>query len=151
MAKCLLAFTAAICLSMIPIHNALAHGGGLDRHGCHNETATGGYHCHRPSEDDDNDTLKTAGIAVGALLVGVIVWRCIESWSSNPSALQRDDVAPNERVGFTPYLKGDEGGGLAIHYDLSRSSRLGVHVMYDRNDGQDEADMHTAAVWNLRF
>lgn len=25
---------------------AFAHGGGLDRHGCHNNRKTGGYHCH---------------------------------------------------------------------------------------------------------
>ena len=24
-----------------------AHGGGLNKQGCHNETRTGGYHCHR--------------------------------------------------------------------------------------------------------
>ena len=24
-----------------------AHGGGLNKQGCHNETKTGGYHCHR--------------------------------------------------------------------------------------------------------
>ena len=28
---------------------AYSHGGGLDRYGCHNETKTGGYHCHRSS------------------------------------------------------------------------------------------------------
>jgi micrococcal nuclease len=28
----------------------MAHGGGLNSSGCHNETATGGYHCHRSSE-----------------------------------------------------------------------------------------------------
>jgi endonuclease YncB( thermonuclease family) len=26
---------------------ALAHGGGLDAHGCHNDRKLGGYHCHR--------------------------------------------------------------------------------------------------------
>lgn len=28
----------------------LAHGGGLNSQGCHNETATGSYHCHRSPE-----------------------------------------------------------------------------------------------------
>jgi hypothetical protein len=28
---------------------SFAHGGGLNAQGCHNETATGGYHCHRSS------------------------------------------------------------------------------------------------------
>jgi hypothetical protein len=29
--------------------NSFSHGGGLNAQGCHNETATGGYHCHRAS------------------------------------------------------------------------------------------------------
>lgn len=28
--------------------DALAHGGGLDANGCHNDRKNGGYHCHRP-------------------------------------------------------------------------------------------------------
>jgi hypothetical protein len=28
---------------------SFSHGGGLNAQGCHNETATGGYHCHRSS------------------------------------------------------------------------------------------------------
>lgn len=28
---------------------ALAHGGGLDAHGCHHDRKHGGYHCHRGS------------------------------------------------------------------------------------------------------
>ncbi|TVO65717.1 YHYH domain-containing protein [Spiribacter aquaticus] len=27
--------------------NLFAHGGGLDRHGCHNDGSTGEYHCHQ--------------------------------------------------------------------------------------------------------
>lgn len=26
---------------------AAGHGGGLDKHGCHNDRRNGGYHCHR--------------------------------------------------------------------------------------------------------
>ena len=29
---------------------SLAHGGGLNSQGCHNEKATGGHHCHRSSK-----------------------------------------------------------------------------------------------------
>jgi len=29
---------------------SLAHGGGLNSQGCHNEKATGGYHCHKSSK-----------------------------------------------------------------------------------------------------
>ena len=148
MVKRLLAFTAAICFAMVPIHNALAHGGGLNESGCHNETATGGYHCHK---DDDNETLKVVGVAAGGLLVGGIVWAWINSRGNNPSVLQRDGTPHGKGIGFTPYLKGDESVGLGVHYDLNRFSRLGMHVMYDRNDGQDEAGVNIGAVWNLRF
>jgi hypothetical protein len=27
--------------------DAEAHGGGLDRNGCHHDNSNGGYHCHR--------------------------------------------------------------------------------------------------------
>lgn len=35
-----------ILLAVIGATAAAAHSGGLNRQGCHNETATGGYHCH---------------------------------------------------------------------------------------------------------
>ena len=43
--------TKIILLGIIFIYPnlLLSHGGGLDKYGCHNETKTGGYHCHRSS------------------------------------------------------------------------------------------------------
>ena len=40
---------AAFVASLLLPSALFAHSGGLDRHGCHRETATGGYHCHRGS------------------------------------------------------------------------------------------------------
>ena len=34
-------------LIFIFVGDIFAHGGGLDKSGCHRETSTGGYHCHR--------------------------------------------------------------------------------------------------------
>ncbi|MGH8060558.1 MAG: excalibur calcium-binding domain-containing protein [Pseudoxanthomonas sp.] len=34
-------------LSAVVADGAWAHGGGLDKHGCHNNRKTGEYHCHR--------------------------------------------------------------------------------------------------------
>lgn len=34
-------------LLAVGVASALAHGGGLNAEGCHNERKTGGYHCHR--------------------------------------------------------------------------------------------------------
>jgi hypothetical protein len=39
-------FLLTICLLFIPIA-AHAHGGGLNKEGCHNNRKTGDYHCHR--------------------------------------------------------------------------------------------------------
>lgn len=38
-----LALAALISLSAA---SAFAHGGGLDRNGCHHDRKNGGYHCH---------------------------------------------------------------------------------------------------------
>ena len=46
-----------------------AHGGGLNRDGCHQETATGGYHCH-PDKDDNTKTILY--VAGGLLVVGLV-------------------------------------------------------------------------------
>lgn len=42
--RCALAF-----LFVITSTTTLAHGGGLDSYGCHNDRKHGGYHCHRGS------------------------------------------------------------------------------------------------------
>ena len=36
-----------LSLGMISTKNGHAHGGGLDRYGCHHDRKRGGYHCHR--------------------------------------------------------------------------------------------------------
>jgi hypothetical protein len=38
----------------------LAHGGGLDRHGCHHDRKRGGYHCHRGNASPPPSALDTA-------------------------------------------------------------------------------------------
>lgn len=45
-----------------------AHGGGLDSSGCHNETATGGYHCHQ-EEKASSTQLVVAGLILLAVLL----------------------------------------------------------------------------------
>lgn len=37
----------ACAASLLASTGARAHGGGLDRHGCHHDRKHGGYHCHR--------------------------------------------------------------------------------------------------------
>ena len=41
----------SLMLAVLPAvaDNAWAHGGGLNKDGCHNDRKNGGYHCHRAS------------------------------------------------------------------------------------------------------
>lgn len=39
-----------LALGLMAGSEALAHGGGLNAQGCHNERQTGGYHCHRAQQ-----------------------------------------------------------------------------------------------------
>ena len=83
--KVLAVAALALCLSA-PSAPVYGHGGGLDRYGCHRETATGGYHCHRGSKRDaeppstppgesDDDDWKVAAVVIGGLVVvGIAVW-----------------------------------------------------------------------------
>lgn len=46
--------SCAIAAGSLQPGDSLAHSGRTNRHGCHNETATGGYHCHgRTASDSD--------------------------------------------------------------------------------------------------
>jgi hypothetical protein len=44
--------------------SAMAHGGGLDANGCHNNRKTGDYHCHRAPAVASNTTTGAAFAAV---------------------------------------------------------------------------------------
>ena len=52
-----------LVLSVLYGGQAIAHGGGLDKFGCHNDRKSGGYHCHRapttaPNSSKSNDNLN---------------------------------------------------------------------------------------------
>jgi len=47
-----------------PIVPAIAHGGGLNAEGCHNDRKRGGYHCHRGSSvGRSTPSPRTYGVA----------------------------------------------------------------------------------------
>ena len=51
---------------------AHAHGGGLDKNGCHNDRKHGGYHCHRaPSLPAPPASTATPASPVGATAQGL--------------------------------------------------------------------------------
>lgn len=149
---------AATCVLILLGNEALAHGGGLDRHGCHRETATGGYHCHRgttpppppdsdtPGEsegesgkqkDDKVDWTLIGGVAGGVLILWVLV-KCAEE---NKYA---------ERTGLQIVPDFDETGGtVALEYLLDRSQSVGVRSTTPWNESP--AGRHVGAYWRLKF
>lgn len=117
----------AVVLFAFLATDALAHGGGLDRHGCHRETATGGYHCHR-DQDDDVDWGVIAGV-LGGLVVVALVLRWLQT--DNPThGLQ---------------LSVDADGTTDIGYPLGNSQQLGI-----RSIPSTEGDT-ALTYWRLRF
>ena len=88
----------AAAFILLPLQDALSHGGGLNQDGCHNETATGGYHCHRAQGDGDVDWEAVAAVLGGLLVVGIVI-RMINSDQSSATYL-----------GFTPELAADQDG-----------------------------------------
>ena len=91
----------AAAFILLPLQDALAHGGGLNSQGCHNETATGGYHCHR-DRDDDKDDWETAGAILGGLLaLGLIIYML-------------KPKHPASSLGFAPEIAADQDGNAYV-------------------------------------
>ena len=92
------ASVALLLVSLAP-REAFAHGGGLNKDGCHNETATGSYHCHRGGGGSDVDW-ETVGAVVGGLIVA---WLLIK-------AFQTDDASRGNGLRLAPELAADQTG-----------------------------------------
>jgi hypothetical protein len=53
-------FVAAVSLALASV-GALAHPGGLNSEGCHNNRKTGEYHCHRAQAADTGGVQRAVG------------------------------------------------------------------------------------------
>ena len=71
-----LAAAFVACFLAATPYQAGAHGGGLDRYGCHNETATGGYHCHKSRKKKED--LQTALIVIGGIGAVVLLFLALK-------------------------------------------------------------------------
>ena len=69
--RLLFTLTAYVLLGSLLSAPALAHGGGLNSFGCHNDNVNGGYHCHRDGEGEES---VDAEALLAVLLVGGIVY-----------------------------------------------------------------------------
>ena len=127
--KTAIALSLAICILALPLREALAHGGGLDSHGCHRETATGGYHCHQ--EEDETDW-ETAGLVVGGLVALILVL----AW------LQDDDESSSLRLHVS------EDGTADVGYSLGASQQIGVRTTAPADDSEND---YLGVYWRLAF
>ena len=116
-----------------------AHGGGLDSSGCHRETATGGYHCHRTStskkKGDDVDWKTIGYVLGGAALVGAVL------------AAMDCDEEMSLRV--APYLTEEDETGLIAEYDLGNGQQLRFQTEHRMDGPQDETRLSLR--WSVGF
>ena len=124
-------------LLMLPLQQAFAHGGGLDRHGCHRETATNTRHCHRKDDEGSGDLLLIlGGVAAGLVLVAVLL-------------RNRNNPALVENLELRPDLDPQRGRGLAAEYSLDRFQHLGVRMVSKPEEERPTA--YVGAYWKLKF
>lgn len=92
-------------------HTVHAHGGGLDRHGCHTQRSTGEYHCHRgaPSpraalnEGASAFAPPTSPLAPSQRRDGAFA-NCAEARAAGAAPVRRGDP------GYAPHLDRDGDG-----------------------------------------
>ena len=101
----------ALCLAT-PAAPVYGHGGGLNQDGCHRETATGGYHCHR-GESDSDDWKRVAVVLGGLAVVGAAIWW----WNKRRTAQTLTNLAPPNKSRNT---------GLHYAIDDAGNPSLGV-------------------------
>ena len=84
-----------------------AHGGGLNSEGCHRETATNGYHCHRTKGKDVN--WETIGIVAGGILALGFILLPFTKRKDPPRFL---GTTPDKGFQFVPVAKRDYAGAV---------------------------------------
>jgi hypothetical protein len=100
-----------IAIATCSAGHAHAHGGGLDKHGCHHDRKRGGYHCHRgsasPPPPSTFDTTPARGIAPSNLTP-----------ARTPAGGRAFANCTEARVaGAAPVRRGDPGYGAHLDRD----------------------------------
>lgn len=94
----------ALTAAFLPATAVQAHGGGLDRHGCHHDRKHGGYHCHR----------GPAPISSGA---GYAVRNNLTGYVTSPGGRAFKNCSAARAAGATPVRRGDPGYGAHLDRD----------------------------------
>ena len=91
-------FIIYICCFLLWHLEALAHGGGLNKEGCHNNRKTGDYHCHREKKSsiDEVSSKKQEFIVCSASVTDGIPF-VLEKYGSGSTALMLQKVVKNAK------------------------------------------------------
>lgn len=135
MTRTLTSFIVIMMIGLFPFHGVLAHGGGLNSAGCHNETATGGYHCHNDDEEDV-DWGVVGAVAGGALALWLIM-----------DLMNDDEEQPLTGFSFTPQV-GPGATGFVAEYEVDGLSRIGFGV---QTNSVEKTGTYSGVHWRLAF
>ena len=107
-------FTTGLALAgaLMPAMATQAHGGGLDRHGCHHDRKHGGYHCHRGTGPSASSIALDAGQAPRNNLTGYVTPSATGGAFRNCTAARTAGAAPVKRgdPGYGSHLDRDNDG-----------------------------------------
>lgn len=104
----------SLMLLVLPVvaGNAWAHGGGLNKDGCHNDRKNGGYHCHRSStpapverRSQSGTQLVPSNFASSTRPYGGRTFaNCSEARAAGAAPIRRGEL------GYGPHLDRDNDG-----------------------------------------
>ncbi len=97
----------ALAAALLPAAAAFAHGGGLDRHGCHHDRKRGGYHCHRAPASGASPARAEARYAPGNNLTGYVI----------PQRGAFENCRAARAAGAAPVRRGQPGYGAHLDRD----------------------------------
>ena len=95
------AFLIAPLLLAAPTTPSLAHPGGLNSEGCHNNRKTGDYHCHRGSSAKAS---ARASYGLASMEAGASFRNCTAARAAGAAPVRRGDP------GYGPHLNRDGDG-----------------------------------------
>ncbi|MCC4619093.1 excalibur calcium-binding domain-containing protein [Xanthomonas cassavae CFBP 4642] len=85
---------------------AVAHPGGLNKHGCHNDRKNGGYHCHRSATGEGEPTPAAEPLDRSSSIpsAGAVSRNCAQARAAGAAPVRRGDP------GYGPHLDRDHDG-----------------------------------------
>ncbi|MCL6729181.1 excalibur calcium-binding domain-containing protein [Sphingomonas hankyongi] len=93
------ALSAPLLIISLPAEPALAHGGGLNSEGCHNNRKTGDYHCHRGGTSS-----RSRSSSLVPQKSGAAYHNCTAARAAGAAPVMRGDP------GYGPHLDRDNDG-----------------------------------------